>query len=181
MDHHDRAVAFDEVFLEVYEPLQRYLHRRCDASDVDDLLSETLLAIWRRLDDVPEGRALPWSYSIARGALANHRRGRDRRRRLVERVAQADGNAAGFAWAEPADASLHAAVERLSPVDQEVVRLWAWEQLEPREIAESLDTTANAVSVRLHRIRRRLEREIARQDPGVAGPRHHEVDSELEP
>jgi RNA polymerase sigma-70 factor (ECF subfamily) len=46
---------------------------------------------------------------------------------------------------------------RLSAVDAELVRLWAWEQLGPAEIAQAVGMTANAVSIRLHRARQKLK------------------------
>ncbi|HWT23737.1 MAG TPA: sigma-70 family RNA polymerase sigma factor, partial [Solirubrobacteraceae bacterium] len=46
--------------------------------------------------------------------------------------------------------------ERLGDKDREVLRLWAWEQLAPREIAVVLGITPNAASVRLHRATKRL-------------------------
>ena len=39
----------------------------------------------------------------------------------------------------------------------EILRLWAWEQLEPSEIAVVLDISTVTARVRLHRARRRLE------------------------
>ena len=52
--------------------------------------------------------------------------------------------------------------------DQEVLRLWAWEQLAPREIAVVLAITPNAASIRLHRATAKL-REALRKDDGPAG------------
>ena len=49
---------------EVYEPLQRYLRRRAHADDAADALADTLLVVWRRLDDVPDD-PLPWCYGAA--------------------------------------------------------------------------------------------------------------------
>ena len=71
---------------EVYEPLQRYLRRRCAPGDVDDVFNDTLLTIWRRLDAVPTDNPLPWCYGVARNCLANQRRGANRRLRLVGKV-----------------------------------------------------------------------------------------------
>ena len=51
----------------------------------------------------------------------------------------------------------------------EDVRLWAWEQLQPREIALVLDTTANAVSLRLSRAKKKLAMSIERQNRERAG------------
>jgi RNA polymerase sigma-70 factor (ECF subfamily) len=38
-----------------------------------------------------------------------------------------------------------------------VLRLWAWDELEPRQLATVLGISANAAAVRLHRARRRFE------------------------
>ncbi len=71
---------------------------------------------------------------------------------------------------EPAsDQELEAALADLSEDDQELLRLWAWEQLEPREIAVALSVTPNAVSLRLGRARKRLESELRRKNHPRAG------------
>jgi RNA polymerase sigma-70 factor (ECF subfamily) len=67
------------------------------------------------------------------------------------------------------DPELAAALASLPEADQEVLRLWAWEQLEPREIAQVLGSTANAVSLRLSRARKKLSDALTRQDPTGAG------------
>ena len=38
----------------------------------------------------------------------------------------------------------------------EIVLLWAWEGLPPRDIAVAMGLSANAVSIRLHRVKQRL-------------------------
>lgn len=165
-----RRRRFEALVSEVYDPLQRYLRRRVREADAWDLLGDVLLVLWRRLDDVPEGGALAWCYGVARRTVANHRRTLHRRARLQERLEaepwprQVD--APGDAGEDPV---LAAALASLSPGDQELLRLWAWEGLEPREIAAVLGTTANAVSLRLGRARRRLAREVERQDHAPAG------------
>ncbi|MCW2544365.1 MAG: Sigma-70, region 4 type 2 [Frankiales bacterium] len=139
-----REERFEVLMAEVYGPLQRFLRRRTE--DGDDVLADTMLVLWRRLDDVPAEAALPWSYGVARGCLQNARRSDERRWNLLRRVA-----------AEPdppppdEDPELAEAFARLPAADREVLRLWAWEQLQPREIAVVLDITANAASIRLHR------------------------------
>jgi RNA polymerase sigma-70 factor (ECF subfamily) len=57
----------------------------------------------------------------------------------------------------------------LDEADRELLRLWAWEQLEPREIAVVLDTTPNAVSLRLSRAKKKVARSIERQNGTAAG------------
>jgi RNA polymerase sigma-70 factor (ECF subfamily) len=186
MGPEERRQRFEQHVHVVYEPLQRYLHRRADASVVDDVLSDTLLVLWRRLDDVPTGSdtttVLAWSYGVARRCLANSRRSAHRHDRLVDKVAHdpstalaaIDERPGGHAGGEAGE-RLDAALARLSDADRELVHLWAWEGLEPREIAVVLDSTPNAISIRLHRLRRRLADEMtavttgSRKDPAPSG------------
>ena len=170
----DRRARFEAVAAEVFDPLQRYLRRRATSEDAADVLSATLLTIWRRLDDVPTEEPLPWCYGVARRSLANHRRGRDRRDRLTERVITHrlpgdDGDPQRRV--EQIDPELDAAIGTLSAAEQEIVHLWAWEQLEPREIAVVLDQTPNAVSVALTRARRKLAARLTERSSGSPGPR----------
>ncbi|HSO50739.1 MAG TPA: sigma factor, partial [Acidimicrobiia bacterium] len=81
-----RRERFEVISAEVFDPLQRYLRRRASPDDAGDLLSDVLLTIWRRLDDVPAQAPLPWCYGVARRTLSNHRRSTRRRLRLVERI-----------------------------------------------------------------------------------------------
>jgi RNA polymerase sigma-70 factor (ECF subfamily) len=162
----DRRARFEAIAGEVYEPLQRYLARRATPDDAADVLADTLLVVWRRLDEVPD-EALPWSYGVARRCLANHRRGAVRRLRLVERAERTADDAPTAdpqAAVERSDPELLDAIGGLTESEREVVHLWAWERLEPREIAAVLDTTPNAVSVALTRAKRKLAERLDRQD-----------------
>lgn len=173
-----RRQRFEAIAAEVYDPLQRYLRRRVSPDDAGDLLGDVLLTIWRRVDDVPGESPLPWCYSVARRTLSNHRRGLRRRLRLVERLESEPPSAMLLDPTEALeDADLAAALSALPAADQEIIRLWAWEQLEPREIAETLGSTANAVSLRLSRAKKKLAETMSRQDPptpGHKGDRHAE-------
>ncbi|MCI3276954.1 RNA polymerase sigma factor [Streptomyces cylindrosporus] len=100
------------------EPLHRYLLRRTTPDTVEDILSETMLVLWRRVEDVP---------GLGTGhCLADARRSDGRRLPLVERLIGAQRESGALA----ADHSeLHAALGALSELDREVVRLWAWEEM----------------------------------------------------
>jgi RNA polymerase sigma-70 factor (ECF subfamily) len=152
-----RASRFEDVVRPGLEPLRRYLARRTDPETAADVLGDTLLVAWRRFDDLPLDEPLPWLYGVARNCLANAERGVRRRARLAARLAH-----------EPADADapeaddLHEALARLTETERELLRLWAWEQLTPTEIATVLGLTPNAVSIRLTRARQRLRDQLAR-------------------
>lgn len=168
-----RRQKFEAIADEVFDPLQRYLRRRTRPADAEDVLADVMLTVWRRLDDVPsDGGALPWCYGIARKALANQRRSQRRHLRLVERMeTQRQQTTTPDPADDGPDPELATALSSLSEEDNEVLRLWAWEQLEPREIAPVLGITINAATLRLSRARRRLAESIARQDPSPAGHR----------
>lgn len=166
-----RRDRFEQIAEEVFDPLQRYLRRRASLQDAEDLFSEVLTTIWRRIDDAPPDRALPWSYGIARRVLANHRRSGRRRLRLVERLASEPPTHHPDVADDHPDPELGQALRTLPDAYQEILRLWAWEQLEPREIAVVLGMTPNAASLRLSRGKKRLAAALARQDGGPAGHR----------
>lgn len=163
----ERRARFEAVAAEIYEPVQRYLRRRARPDDAADVLSETLLVVWRRLDDLPD-EPLPWCIGAARRCLANHRRGDQRRLRLVERAARHRHDETSDDpqdLVEHSDPELTAAIATLSNSEAEIVRLWAWDRLEPREIATVLDTTPNAISVALTRAKRKLGQQLAGASP----------------
>lgn len=153
--HDDRRARFEAVIHEVGEPIRRFLLRRTDPETAQDVLAETFLVIWRRLEDVPE-EMLPWCYSVARNCLANEQRSARRHRGLVARVARLSPPPTAEVIPDLPDPELHEALAALRSQDRELLMLWAWEDLRPAEIATVLGITANAVNIRLHRARGRL-------------------------
>jgi RNA polymerase sigma-70 factor (ECF subfamily) len=165
MDESRRA-RFEEIAPGLVDPVRRYLARRTDPDTAEDVLGETLLVCWRRVADLPD-EPLPWVYGVAANCLRNAERTTRRQQRLAARVAAVDPPQA--VAAEPdGDPDLAAALADLRPEDAELLRLWAWEQLTPAEIAVVLDITPNAVSIRLHRARAKLAERL-RKDTTSSG------------
>lgn len=160
----DRRARFELLFGVVYEPLQRYALRRTDPATADDVVADALLVLWRRLDEVPDDAVLPWCYGVTRRCLANRRRSADRQAGLMDRLM-------GERPSSPveADPALEVALASLDADDREIVRLWAWEQLPPREIAVVLGISANAASIRIHRAKGRLGVALGRKNGAGAG------------
>lgn len=163
LEQHARFTALAET---VGPPLRRYLSRRADHDQVDDVLADVFLVLWRRLGDVPGDDPLPWTYAVARGCLANARRSRQRQLRLVERIVRVDPPAP--AGDESDHPEVLVALAELRDLDREIVMLWAWEGLAPREIAVVTGLSANAVSIRLYKAKRRMA-VLLGQDPAGAG------------
>lgn len=156
--------AFESLVADVYAPLQRYLRRRTDPATAEDVLGDVLLVMWRRVADIPPDAPVAWCYGIARGCLANTLRGYDRRMKLVRRLA-AEPSPSG----SEEDPVLAEALRALPASDRELLRLWAWEQLAPADIALVLDITPNAASIRLHRALKKLRIELLRRKD-LGGP-----------
>ncbi|MFJ3446379.1 RNA polymerase sigma factor [Streptomyces sp. NPDC086081] len=174
----------DEIFAAAYREhywaVSRYVARRLDgrAGEVEEVVAEVFTVAWRRRADLPDA-PLPWLYGVARNCLANTVRGHGRHRRLVDRLGNDDtAHGRHIAAGPEADTPggwVHEALARLSPADQEVLRLAAWEDLGVDEIAVALGCGSRAAAMRLHRARRRLRAEIDRLRPEPAFTEHTRV------
>lgn len=164
VDVEARRARFEVIARELVDPLRRFLVRRTDAATADDVLGDTLLVLWRRYDDLPDD-VLPYAYGVARNCLANAERGARRQGRVAGRIATLDPPRAASAPAD--DDRLGEALAALPPDDADLLRLWAWEQLTPGEIATVLGITSNAVSIRLHRARKKLADVLRKVDAGA--------------
>jgi RNA polymerase sigma-70 factor (ECF subfamily) len=159
---------FRHVYAEHVDRVLGYALRRvARPEDAADVVAETFLVAWRRLADVPEEpQTRLWLYAVARRVLANHRRGDRRRLALGERLgAELAAWVPDHAQAVADRVRYAAALARLSETDREVVLLHAWEELEPREIADVLGISPVAARSRLSRARARL-RDALGETPG---------------
>ncbi|GIE31829.1 DNA-directed RNA polymerase sigma-70 factor [Actinoplanes italicus] len=154
-----RRARFERLAPAVIDAVRRYLARRTDPATADDVLSETLLICWRRLDDMPEEH-LPWAYGVARNCLANAERGQRRHVRLLARISRLDPPPATVDGPGPPDGDLERALRSLTAKEAEILRLWAWEDLAPAGIAVVLGISANAASIRLHRAKEKLRKTL---------------------
>ncbi|WP_242614210.1 RNA polymerase sigma factor [Actinomadura roseirufa] len=175
----ERRHRFEQVYEEHRAKILGYaLRRTADPQDAADVLAETFLIAWRKLDDVPRGdEAKPWLYGVARRVLANHHRGGRRRSALVEDLAGQLRTDLGTHVAfrpEEDRAAIAAAFGKLPANDRELLSLVGWEGLDHGEIAAVLGCSRNAVRIRLYRARRRFARELDRQggDPQAGRAPH---------
>lgn len=159
----DRAASpearFHALFARHYPAVFGYAARRVGRDEAPDAAAEVFTVAWRRLGRVPpEPETLPWLYGVARRVVANHERAAHRRLRLQARAASVAGIVAP--GPDPAGLDVAAALLRLGAGDREILRLAAWEELQPAEMAAVLGCSPNAAAVRLHRARQRLAGEM---------------------
>ncbi len=106
-------------------------------------------------------------YGVARNCLANIQRGDRRQVRLAARITVVDPPQEAEREPDPPDPRVAAVLAVLRPEEADLLRLWAWEQLGPGEIAEVLGITPNAASIRLHRARGKFLEELRKIDGGA--------------
>src|SRR5262249_23481173 len=139
------------------------LRRSADRAAAEEAVSETYLTAWRREDVFPR-EALPWLLGIARKVLANQRRSASRRRAHgvhlpLESVQAPPPRFTPYAQLAAGEA-FGSAFSRLGERGRETLSLIAWDGLEPREAAKVVGCTPAVFSIRLHRARRRLMKEL---------------------
>ncbi|MEU3455183.1 sigma-70 family RNA polymerase sigma factor [Micromonospora sp. NPDC006766] len=136
-----------------------YLTRRVDPPcDGADLLADTLTVAWRRIADLPgdDDQAMAWLFGIARGVLANHRRGQTRRAALADRLRARLADRPPGPDPSGETVAIRDALNRLPDPDRELITLTAWDGLTADEVAAVLEITPAAVRQRLVRARGRL-------------------------
>src|SRR6202167_1892605 len=141
------------------------------APDVEDVLQETFLAVWRGAGGYrPEGAAGGWLWGVARRQAALFLRRRGPAELVLPAVVAADGRQA----ADPAEAALsrvviNDAVGVLGPEgspNREVWRLMYVEDRAVAGVAELMGVPEGTVKSRAHRARRLL-RAALRGDPAA--------------
>ncbi|MBB3094510.1 DNA-directed RNA polymerase specialized sigma24 family protein [Actinoplanes campanulatus] len=86
----DRESRFRALYADTYADVLRFAQRRVHPSHAEDVVADTFLAAWRRLDVAPRehGDARAWLFGIARNCLLNARRGLGRQDALAVRLAE---------------------------------------------------------------------------------------------
>jgi RNA polymerase sigma factor (sigma-70 family) len=175
-DEAHRQGRFEQLYRETRRDLLAYALRRTrSAEDAADVLAETYLIAWRKLDSIPRGEHTRlWLFGVARNVL---RRGATRQHALsamVEQLAQElrDQEAAEPVSQDALAPRVQAELLALPEPQREVLLLTAWERLTPREIAVATRTPVNLVRVRLHRARAHLRRALSGR-PGANAARNH--------
>jgi RNA polymerase sigma-70 factor (ECF subfamily) len=169
---------FRRLFDAHFDDLWRFARRRSpSAADADDITAQVFAVAWRRRDDLPGTGVRLWLFGVARHVLASHRRSNERQRQLQLCLIdnhpddQHDHEAPGL----PRD-ELRAALASLGDTDRDVVIMRCWDGLAITDIAVLLHCTPNAVSVRLHKARRKLIDRLHEKDSVTDG--HVSVDPE---
>ena len=155
-------VQFVATFRSHLQDISKYLTRRVEISQVEDLASEIFEIAWRKRDSCPEGFELAWLYKIAGFVVSNHRK-KFSRRAITVPLLDHDRSAPSAEDVALDGSSVAQAFDELSSKDRQVLSLLVFEQLSIKEIAVVLGTTENNTSQRLKRARERLAKNLKEQ------------------
>jgi RNA polymerase sigma-70 factor (ECF subfamily) len=153
--------SFDELFSRYQQPMFGFFRRRVgDPAQAEELTQEAFLAVLRSASHYePSATFRTYLYAIGFNLLRTHRR---------KAAFRAMFHGTGHEDREPvarntmdADLLLRDAVNRLEPIDREILLLREFEQLSYAEIAELLKLPVNTVRSRLFRARMALRELLA--------------------
>ena len=164
------AMGAEELFRAHADDVYRYVRRRVDANDAEDLTAEVFATACRRLAEVPAGAELPWLYRTAWNHLSNH--WRKRTPLVVAQVRETADEFDDFADLVTESAALRAAWGTLSARDREVLRLVAWEGLDGAGLATALGISVSGAGAALWRARQHLR--VAYDSAGNVPPAAHD-------
>jgi RNA polymerase sigma-70 factor (ECF subfamily) len=179
LDRELAQVRYGRLYRDQGRAILAYALRRVESSeDAADVVAETFLVAWRRLDEVPVGDGgRLWLYAVARRVIANLHRAERRRTRLGQRLAESMRIELASRPAPAGEgAEILQAMGGLGDDDRELLLLVSWEELSPGEAAKVLGISPLAARSRLHRARRRLRALLEQREP--AGGRGPEIDME---
>lgn len=165
------VARFVELVEDNWSALDAYCRRRVvGASDAEDVLAEVFAVAWRRLGDVPAGdEARRWLFGVAKNLVRAQRRQGDWLPSLAGRLGnELLTSPINDDHAVIVDREVLAVVESalgtMQDADRSLIELVAWRGLTHAEISLVLGCSANAVAIRLHRARQRLEAELRARD-----------------
>ena len=134
-----------------YEDLTLYAMRRVGPESADDVVNEAYTIAWRKWIDPPPADPRPWLFGIARNIVRNELR----RARRAERF-RSSWLGDPTVEAQSLDQDFRRAFATLSLDDQEILRLIAWDGIDPSQLAEALNIKPGTAATRLSRARARL-------------------------
>ena len=153
-----RVERFEQLVNVHGDDIANYFRRRCfplPQADVGDLVEETLVIVWRRLDELSEEALFPWTMGVARNVLRNAKRS-SRRRIHYESSVRVQGAVAPAEEFVVANESIRTAMKALGRLEREVLTLHFWDGLSTEEIGLSLSISSRAAAVALSRAQQHL-------------------------
>jgi RNA polymerase sigma-70 factor, ECF subfamily len=160
-DSRDRSTRFVELLTAHQRKLYGYIATMLLGDPgAADVLQETNLDLWARLDDYDFDRPfLPWAFGFARQKVLVFRRSHCRSRLMFGEEALRLINEACTQYASEADdrlVALRRCLRKLNPKQAALIRERYVGKTPVKQIAAQFDETVHNISSQLHRIRKNL-------------------------
>ncbi|XVQ11568.1 RNA polymerase sigma factor [Spirillospora sp. CA-255316] len=173
----DDVARFTSIYRRHHGRVLSYALAHDGRGTAEDVVNETFLTAWRKLDKVPQDDPLPWLLAVARRHRLKQRDAGRRHESIASRIASLSdaGDARARDTAElvaEREAGL-AAFAALPERDAEILVLSAWYGLAPGQAATVLGCSTATYFVRLHRARKRLAHALKTVATHPAGPAFH--------
>jgi RNA polymerase sigma-70 factor (ECF subfamily) len=160
------AAEFADAYRLLAPQVRGYVRRQVPADQVDDVVAETFVVVWRRWADVPTApeELRPWVFGVARNKILHAHEQRGRAVASLVKVAGHEQTRAGHG--DPAerlasDDRTRRLLALLPPAEAEAMALTVWAALTPTEAAHVLGCSVTALTSRLSRARARLAEALA--------------------
>ena len=162
-----RTRRFTAMYDAHHARVYAYAVSRAGRQLADDIVSDTFVVAWRKLDAVPAA-ALPWLLGVARNVVRERYRDEARQASLADELrAWVDEANADVADGVAERAAVLAALARLRDDDRELLTLMAWQHLSARDAARVVGCSTATFFVRLHRARKRLQEALSSPGQGA--------------
>ena len=163
-DGKGEKIDFDQIVRETSAHVRAYIAGiGVPRSDVDDIAQDVYVELYRFFDRIPaDVEPKQWLKGIARNLCLNYfrrtsRRTRLQREALVELMLRAEQDGPPSLAEGPVRHALDGCYEKLSPDSRRMLKLKYEQELSSAAIAETLQSTSEAIRIALFRIRASLK------------------------
>jgi RNA polymerase sigma factor (sigma-70 family) len=158
----DRPLATPDSYARLRPVLRSYLRRLVPADEVDDVVQESFVGLWRTRASYDPSRSLEaWALAIARRRAIDYLRSRPLPAAPLGDLAEPPGEDGRDHAARLADAAeLSGALSALPPPQREAIELAYYGELSQQEIAERLRVPIGTIKARTARGLRRVRQTL---------------------
>ncbi len=175
----NNAQSSEDRFRLLYETtfnsVSNYISRRVfDDTLRSEIISEVYVTAWKNIDKIPlSPEDKLWLFGVARNTVLVKFRSESRKVRLLDKLRsntpydtfQDNSSYNGKATQmDPEVKIVRTFLDSLKEKDRELVRLIMWDDLNYSEASQLLGCTLNAARIRMHRIKRRLAKQLTAFD-----------------
>ncbi len=162
--------SFDETYEVLFPLIYRFVSIAVSKSDVEDVVAEIIVKVWRGLPDMEKKNALKsWALKIATHQIADYYRTHKRTRVItLEETPKPLPQESDQSETWATLLSVGEALAKLSPQQINVIQLRLIEGFSAGEVAEIIGTTQQAVDSLLYRAKKGF-RKIYQGNPDKGG------------